>query len=586
MHFRSSDSSHPGYSRNSFGMQHTASSVKRAVSFTNRTGGAFKDARPIMEREYQKQMQRKLQNFLVENSYSHAANEKMLMQPTKKDFVNIFEFLYRVVQADFKCSNKIEEEVPRLFRELGYPIAIKHSTMQTIGAPHTWPHMLAALVWLIDVYACLDLVNVRKIMWTEQEGMRKTMKYVDHVYCYLHYLKDTESGRNHEYYQTFDKNLCDQIQEAEQDENGFTVEDLERRVEQAQQEYDDLCNMPCDDARLDADADLVRQDIFVIRDHIEKQSLHRQDQLKQLETDKATRAAIEKEIGRLRREIANKERVISTQAISGEAGRSLSLKREELKREVKVMRDEADRLNSDRWEIEQRIAKTRTTIHSRQLEFLRRAETVIDRMVPRGTDWRSQIEIAKSPFDVDFGAYAQETLKPKLRQLMTFGEDQIDAMTEEMRDVEMNVQRLQDQLETCEDDISSVRSRIAEIDMDFDVKKQDWADERHRAKVDLDVARNEHEVVKGGRSMEVKELYEQLASIQKERTVKERELHKSYEDHCKKITPEITTIMIDYQEMEDVRKEAHLQDEELLSMMDKAHRDIRKTHPELFGQQL
>lgn len=55
---------------------------------------------------------------------------------------------------------------------------------------------------------------------------------------------------------------------------------------------------------------------------------------------------------------------------------------------------------------------------------------------------------------------------------MTFGDDQIDAAMEEIRDVEMNVQRLQYQLESCEDDISSVRSRIAEIDMDFDVKKQ------------------------------------------------------------------------------------------------------------------
>lgn len=89
--------------------------------------------------------------------------------------------------------------------------------------------------------------------------------------------------------------------------------------------------LQCDDARLDADADLVRQDIFVIRDHIEKQSLHRQDQLKLLEMDKTARVAIEKEIGRLKREIANKEHVISTQAISGEAGRSLSLKREEVR---------------------------------------------------------------------------------------------------------------------------------------------------------------------------------------------------------------------------------------------------------------
>lgn len=62
----------------------------------------------------------------------------------------------------------------------------------------------------------------------------------------------------------------------------------------------------------------------------------------------------------------------------------------------------------------------RLQIHSRQLEFLRRAETVIDRMVPRGTDWRSQIEIAKSPFDVDFVTYVQEALKVYLPYCLAF----------------------------------------------------------------------------------------------------------------------------------------------------------------------
>lgn len=31
-----------------------------------------------------------------------------------------------------------------------YPFALSKSSMYTVGAPHTWPHIVAALVWLID----------------------------------------------------------------------------------------------------------------------------------------------------------------------------------------------------------------------------------------------------------------------------------------------------------------------------------------------------------------------------------------------------------------------------------------------------
>ena len=69
-----------------------------------------------------------------------------------------------------------------------------------------------------------------------------------------------------------------------------------------------------------------------MNNHIEKQVLHRQDQAKQLEMDKNTRFAIEKHIGELRRDIAHKQHIISTQVMSGDTGRSLALKREEVPR--------------------------------------------------------------------------------------------------------------------------------------------------------------------------------------------------------------------------------------------------------------
>ena len=43
------------------------------------------------------------------------------------------------------------EVVPKMFKKLGYPVTIKASTMQTISATHSWPRILGALTWLIDL---------------------------------------------------------------------------------------------------------------------------------------------------------------------------------------------------------------------------------------------------------------------------------------------------------------------------------------------------------------------------------------------------------------------------------------------------
>ena len=67
------------------------------------------------------------------------------------------QFLYAFVEPTYKAGQrgKIEEEIPRLFKRLGYPFNISKSAMFAVGTPHTWPSLLAALTWLreqIEVY--------------------------------------------------------------------------------------------------------------------------------------------------------------------------------------------------------------------------------------------------------------------------------------------------------------------------------------------------------------------------------------------------------------------------------------------------
>ena len=45
-------------------------------------------------------------------------------------------------------DKKLDEEVPKVLKLIGYPFTIQKSYLSTVGAQHTWPTILAALTWL------------------------------------------------------------------------------------------------------------------------------------------------------------------------------------------------------------------------------------------------------------------------------------------------------------------------------------------------------------------------------------------------------------------------------------------------------
>lgn len=46
---------------------------------------------------------------------------------------------------------KIEDDVPVLYKRLRYPFGISKSALFAVGSPHTWPGLLAALTWLVEL---------------------------------------------------------------------------------------------------------------------------------------------------------------------------------------------------------------------------------------------------------------------------------------------------------------------------------------------------------------------------------------------------------------------------------------------------
>ena len=126
---------------------------------------AKSDQRPIGDKTYFNSCIKKLYNFLQNNEYEYSIKLKDLSRPSAKDFTNIMTFLLRKVDPNFQSSStngnvtgrvagstsKFEDEVSMAFRNLGYPFNISKTALVAAGSPHTWPTLLLAITWLIEL---------------------------------------------------------------------------------------------------------------------------------------------------------------------------------------------------------------------------------------------------------------------------------------------------------------------------------------------------------------------------------------------------------------------------------------------------
>ena len=69
----------------------------------------------------------------------------------QSEYCFALQFLLRQVNSHIKAFGKIEDDVPTLFKQLKYPFQISKSALFAVGSPHTWPSLLAALGWLVEL---------------------------------------------------------------------------------------------------------------------------------------------------------------------------------------------------------------------------------------------------------------------------------------------------------------------------------------------------------------------------------------------------------------------------------------------------
>lgn len=160
-----------------------------------------KDPRQLSEKAHQSAAIKKLIGFLSENGYPKTLTPKCLQLPTTKEFLNIFNFLLEMVDPTLVVDGmNITESVPKILKAIRYPFPVSKNHLLNVGSPHSWPILLGALDFLVDVCRIPD--RTEEILFGEEfeEGGAEfamdfnLMSVMYH--SYMEYGQDSEEFQN------------------------------------------------------------------------------------------------------------------------------------------------------------------------------------------------------------------------------------------------------------------------------------------------------------------------------------------------------------------------------------------------------
>ncbi|KAG1756285.1 HEC/Ndc80p family-domain-containing protein [Suillus paluster] len=113
----------------------------------------FKDPRPIRERSYQSKMKQEIYSWLQATEFD--ISMQTLSNITGKDYRAMFQHLVAIVDPGYPFDTRLrfEDEFQPALKALRYPFAsqIDNKWLAAPGSMHSWPALLAALHWLVEM---------------------------------------------------------------------------------------------------------------------------------------------------------------------------------------------------------------------------------------------------------------------------------------------------------------------------------------------------------------------------------------------------------------------------------------------------
>uniref|UniRef100_A0A4W3GX44 Kinetochore protein NDC80 n=1 Tax=Callorhinchus milii TaxID=7868 RepID=A0A4W3GX44_CALMI len=493
---------------------------ERRISFFGRRSstigshGAFggpekiKDPRPLHDKSFVQQCLRQLCEFLGEIGYPQPVSMKSLQSPSTKDFLRIFSFMNSTIDPSYQLpDSKFEEEIPRIFKDLGYPFPLSKSSMYTVGAPHTWPQIVGALIWLMDQIKLLSVADPDKILFGDEkdwdqiervteDGVHHNRLFINYTEkCYINFMMGIDN---------YDDNLdhlsllkqrfgVDEAQfEAVSAENRSLAQELERLEIEKENEPDRVQALKKTKASLQADLQKYKNYLVEMEAH---KAFHEQ---------RANAVREELESAALELKAINEENNIlqqkcDVQDISASDVERINRERNELLQTISSLSKILEDVEKRMWNEEINVAKVKEVLEAGLLKYHTLARKL--KLIPTtaenagGHDFEIRLDFDAGQRNISQNA---KPIKPNLMLLVRQVNEEINKMKNKKMNVEEGIEQVQSMIAERANDLKLLNEQIRKVDEAMQQEKEE--DERKIAMQDgeLDSLENKRKYLQKG----------------------------------------------------------------------------------------
>ncbi|XP_005418332.1 kinetochore protein NDC80 homolog [Geospiza fortis] len=518
----------------------TSGASERKVScFGNRASGAggsrssqygvfgtekIKDPRPLHDKAFIQQCIKKLCEFLVENAYAHNVSMKSLQSPSVKDFLKIFTFIYKFLCPSYELpDSKFEEEIPKVFKDLGYPFALSKSSMYTVGAPHTWPQIVAALVWLID---CVKLYNAirenapsfdDRQSWGGEtdDGIVHNKLFMDYcVKCYDLFMK----GRD-----TFEE-LDAEVQSKLKDlfnidpfqmeslaaENKRLQEEIARLEKEKESEPDRRVTLRNVKSSLQADVQKYQAYLANLESHISILDQKLESVNDEVETAEMEVEAMKQENARLRH-------ILDNQKYSAADIERINHERNELQQTINKLTKELEAEEHQLWNEELKYARNKEAIEMQLAEYHKLARKL--KLIPvsaensKGHDFEIQFNPESGPNCL---VKYRTQIKAPLMEIINETEEEISRATQRKITLEDTLEQVNIMLEDKKRSVKMLTEEAEKLDDLYQQKLKEIEEEEQKCANELESLKKHKQLLESGVYEGLSEATNELHDLQRQ----------------------------------------------------------------------
>lgn len=316
------------------------------------------DPRPLNDKNFQQTCIRTLITFLTQHGYDHAISPKLLTNPTSKEFIHMVHFLFRRVDPNISFAGKIEDDVPALFKRLNYPFQISKSALYAVGSPHTWPSLLAALTWIVELLMYEERAEESREAGGsfDDNGQRLFFSFVGKAYHYFLEGDDDNCG-------LLEEQLSQTFQDRDAD-FAAEVEGLMQTNANLQGELEMKLSQPAPLVALERKKADFLSDIAKFHKLIASLQQHKQALGSKLEERTADLAHKEAELAAVRADNISLRERIAAQEINLADVERMSKERSRMEEVVRSVGQQREVLEKSVWDAEVQLAKQQEVLDS------------------------------------------------------------------------------------------------------------------------------------------------------------------------------------------------------------------------------